>query len=198
MRRELAAGRKTPAAAKLLAAAAAVVATAAATATATATVAALTALATLAAAAAPFALIVGAGPSAAATAVSAHRPLPTLVDSECVSPGQVRPATIILACGDGNALAKELSWRTWTGTHAAGRGDLVQNDCTPDCAGGRFHSYPARFALSDPVDAAGRAYFTKVTITFPGSRPQAVVKRVEVVTDCFVNPPQAYIPKCSA
>ena len=140
----------------------------------------------------------GAALPAGATALATHGALPTLVDSQCVQPGQARPPTITLACGDGNAVAKDLSWRTWSDTHAAGKGDLVQNDCTPDCADGHFHTYPAQFALTDLVRAAGRAYFTKVTITFPGSRPPTATKKVEVVTDCFVHPPKAFIPKCPA
>jgi hypothetical protein len=135
----------------------------------------------------------GAGSPAAATT---HHTLPSLVDARCIHPGQARPATIVLACGDGNAVAEHVRWQTWATTRAAGEGTLSQNDCTPDCAQGGFHGYPARFALSDTVRAGGRTYFTKVTITFAGRRPLSATKKVEVVSDCFVNPPEAYIPKC--
>ena len=64
------------------------------------------------------------------------------------------PTSIILACADGNASLVDIAWSSWTSTAAVGAGTYIQNDCTPDCAGGMFISYPgsdagAELAVAD-------------------------------------------------
>ncbi|HTY73762.1 MAG TPA: hypothetical protein VMI11_15290 [Actinomycetes bacterium] len=59
-----------------------------------------------------------------------------------------RPTGIILACADANAYLKGLSWRTWGGAVARGRGVYWANDCVPDCAAGHFHRHLAYVHLS--------------------------------------------------
>jgi hypothetical protein len=119
-----------------------------------------------------------------------------LVDWNCLMTGQVRPARIVLACGDGNAVAENLTWLKWNSKAAVGMGKLNQNDCAPDCAQGTFHLYPARFVLSETVPAAGRPYFTRVTVTFADNNPAG--QRVEMVKDCYDTPPAPYVPRCPA
>jgi hypothetical protein len=131
------------------------------------------------------------GQALAATTRPAKLPL---IDWNCTSPGRVKPATIVLACGDGNAQAVNLTWLKWGARLASARGDLTQNDCTPDCADGVFHTFPAQFTLSETVPADGRRYFTRVTVRFTDQEPSG--HRTEVLTDCFVAPPAAFIPKC--
>ena len=141
----------------------------------------------------PPALFFGWGSGQAADAASRSAKLP-VIDWNCASPGRVKPVRIVLACGDGNAVAENLTWLKWGATSARGRGVLRQNDCTPDCANGTFHVFPAQFFLSHTVSAAGRKYFTSVKIRFSGSEPAG--RRTEVLTDCDVSPPEAYIPRC--
>jgi hypothetical protein len=133
-------------------------------------------------------------PATVGASSTGHSTKVSLVDSNCYAKGQARPARIVLACGDGNAVAEHLTWQKWTGQSAIGRGDLRGNDCVPDCAQGTFHNYPARFTLSETVVAAGRNYFTRVTIRFTAKAPSA--KRVETVKDCFDSPPSPYVPRC--
>jgi hypothetical protein len=117
-----------------------------------------------------------------------------LVDANCYSVGQVKPTQIVLACGDGNGVAQNLTWTRWDSQGALGSGDLNQNDCTPDCAEGHFVQYPATFRLSEQVTAAGRTYFTRVGITFSGATPAG--KQSESVKDCFDTPPSSHVPRC--
>jgi hypothetical protein len=123
---------------------------------------------------------------------------PALVDAQCTQPGQVKPSEIILACGDGNSVAQKLRWQKWGRSSASGSGVLHQNNCTPYCAEGTFHDYPARFGLSDAVIAGGRVYFTVVKVTFTGKVPSPYLKRSFSTSDCFVNPPAKFLPKCPA
>ena len=127
---------------------------------------------------------------------AAHTAKLPLVDWNCISPGRVKPAQIVLACGDGNAMAEYLTWAKWDDRSATATGSLKQNDCNPDCANGSFHTYPARFTLSETVPVAGRNYFTRVTIRFAQKGPSA--RRSEMVKDCFDTPPARYIPRCPA
>jgi hypothetical protein len=161
------------------------------------------ALATVATLATLGPVMLGAGSAAAAVrpVYSINRTMTStkapLVDAECTKPGITKPSTIILACGDGNAVLQKLTWSSWQSHSASGQGSLSQNDCTPDCADGTFHSYPVKVSLADPVPTDGRQYFVKVTLSFPKHRPNDVAK-VERVTDCFAKPPASYIPKCPA
>ena len=148
------------------------------------------------AAAAVTVLTVQASPMASATTVPPQRfYLTTLVDYGCTVPGAAKPTTIILACGDGNAVAEHLRWQRWGLRSASGTGVLRQNDCIPDCAGGSFHTYPATLALSETVPAGGHRYFTRVTIRFTGAVP-VPGQRVESVKDCYDHPPASYLPRC--
>ena len=85
---------------------------------------------------------------------------------------QVRPAAIILACADVNRSLTHLHWSSCGGTTAHGTGQYDVNDCTPNCAAGRFHSYPIGLVLSDArVCADGRDDYRSATISFTSTRP---------------------------
>jgi hypothetical protein len=86
-------------------------------------------------------------------------------------PAQIRPRTIVVACGDGNAGAKSLSWTSWSPDAATGVGDYYQNDCTPDCAQGVFIDYPAVFTLSVLGQGPSGPLFTVLTAKFTNSSP---------------------------
>jgi hypothetical protein len=90
-------------------------------------------------------------------------------------PGQhamVRPKDFVLACADGNSALEKLTWSSWAPGMASAQGTLVQNDCTPYCAAGHFHSYPALVVLwgGKAIGHGERAY-TKLTMILTGSRP---------------------------
>jgi hypothetical protein len=133
------------------------------------------------------------GVAAASTAQETRRPL---VDWNCLTAGRVKPTRIVLACGDGNTVANHLRWEHWTNSGAIAVGLLKQNTCVPDCADGTFHEYPATFTLSEGVPVGEQRYFTRVTIAFTRASPAH--RKVEVVKDCFDNPPSSAIPKCPA
>ena len=88
--------------------------------------------------------------SAAASAVAV-----VPVFGGCTSKVHVRPHTVVFACGDGNFFATRLRWTRWDASQAFATGIGHQNDCTPDCAGGRFHAYPVSVHLTTPLVCAG-------------------------------------------
>jgi hypothetical protein len=44
-----------------------------------------------------------------------------------------------------------MTWSAWNGSSATGHGILRQNDCTPNCAAGKFINYRATVTLSKVV-----------------------------------------------
>ena len=68
--------------------------------------------------------------------------LPTWLPN-CQGVPQSKPTQVVFACGDGNTYAEKLTWTGWGQYYAYAQGMLVQNDCTPNCAQGHFHSRQA-------------------------------------------------------
>lgn len=87
---------------------------------------------------------------------------------------QVRPASIVAACGDGNFYFTRIHWTSWKATAATGGGVAHQNGCTPNCAAGKFQMYLARVRLSAVKHCHGRTEFTKLSWTFAAARPKGV------------------------
>ncbi len=89
---------------------------------------------------------------------------------------QVRPTTIVLTCADDNLALAHLAWRSFGGSTAHARGDYYVNDCTPDCAGGRFHSYPIELTLSKAkLCPDGHDDYQYAAFTFIATRPRGAL-----------------------
>lgn len=102
------------------------------------------------------------------TAASAAAP----VTLSCQGQPQTRPASMLLACADGNASLTGLRWASWRGT-AQGTGTFAVNGCTPSCAAGSFHRFPAQVTLASPGPLPGHRgehYYTRITVALPGQR----------------------------
>jgi hypothetical protein len=108
---------------------------------------------------------------------------PVLVD--CEHHARVRPASVVVTCADANFYLTGLRWKRWDGSRAVATGIAHVNDCTPYCAAGKFHTYPAELRLSAPLACTGRRVFfsrywwrragpkprygaMKLTCSFPG------------------------------
>jgi hypothetical protein len=110
-----------------------------------------------------------------ANAVGAGR-LPYFVGCS-PSHSQIRPRSIVVACGDGNFYVTGIKWSRWDATTAFGIGTGHQNDCRPDCAGGHFHTYLVSIHLSRPVACkSGRREFTRLTYRFLSRKPPRVLR----------------------
>jgi hypothetical protein len=87
----------------------------------------------------------------------------------------VRPGTFVISCADANTYLGKLSWTSWTPGLASATGRLEENDCTPYCAAGHFHAYPAVVVLwgSTAVkNHPGEHSYTKMTVILTGPRPR--------------------------
>jgi hypothetical protein len=83
-----------------------------------------------------------------ADAVS-HAPAARVVP--CTGAPVSRPGHFVLACGDGNWYLTSLHWIRWSADVGIAKGTVTLNDCTPNCAEGRYHSTSGVVVFSDPV-----------------------------------------------
>jgi hypothetical protein len=81
----------------------------------------------------------------------------------CEHRPRVRPKAIVIACADANFAIDHIRWSSWTRTRAVGTGTAHENNCKPNCAAGRFHSFPITVRLSKVAHCvAGRAEFARI------------------------------------
>ena len=111
----------------------------------------------------------GAGAQPAAGTGGSDR---VLFPANCRTP-VYKPARIVVTCADANFILQRIRWSSWTATRAVGTGTARVNSCNPDCAAGKFASYPARVTLTLPRQCrAGRPLqFVRIAVTFTGERP---------------------------
>src|ERR1700722_5314063 len=98
----------------------------------------------------------------------------TPVVATCLLKQQPRPSSFVLTCADAGDVLSGLHWVSWGATAAFAAAVEQVNDCTPNCASGKFIDYPALVALWRPEPLPGHPgvrYFTRVTRIYTGNRP---------------------------
>ena len=82
-----------------------------------------------------------------------------------------RPTTLTLTCGDGNTVLKAMSWSSFGGASAVGKGTFITNTCNPNCASGKDVSYPAQVTATSPKKCKGGvSVYSKIALTFSGAK----------------------------
>jgi hypothetical protein len=105
----------------------------------------------------------------------------------CV-PGQkpaVQPAKITITCADANFYVTGLRWSSWKATSASGAGTATVNDCTPNCAAGKFHTYPVTITLGQPTSCNGRTVFTRLRWHFTRTKPPGQPRIGSITYGCL-------------
>ena len=111
--------------------------------------------------------------------------LVTTVLTSCAHHAQVRPAEVVFACADANFYATGISWTHWGTADAEGTGVGHQNDCTPYCAAGHFHTYKLSIRLSRPVVCVkGRREFSRIAWRFTAAKPAHVPRADSETLPC--------------
>lgn len=100
---------------------------------------------------------------------------------DCLGKPQVRPAAVVIACGDGNFGLRKLRWSGWGTTMARATGVAYANDCKPYCAAGHFQSYAAVLVASGRQRCHGKVAYARLTISFPGRSPYPKAKPADLV-----------------
>jgi hypothetical protein len=122
----------------------------------------LTALATSA-----LSLIPAHAPAHAAHA--AHAPAPGATIVNCAGKPVTTPRTFLIACADGGNNLTRLRWVHWGPGFALASGTQVANDCLPNCAEGKSHSFPVWV-----IFWGGQHRFQQITLWYPGATPAGV------------------------
>jgi len=96
----------------------------------------------------------------------------TMALPDCADKPVVRPASVTLACGDGNFYVQNLKWTGWGESFAAAQGTGRVNDCEPNCAGGQFHNYPVLLVAEGKQRCPnGQPAYAQVVYAFVGRSP---------------------------
>lgn len=85
-------------------------------------------------------------------------------------PFPVEPETLLFGC-DATGIVNDITWTAWTDTEATGTGTAAVTGCDPSCAEGTTLTYPADIRLDTPVTIGCTAFYSHLTITFPGPAP---------------------------
>jgi hypothetical protein len=92
----------------------------------------------------------------------------------CLFKQQTRPSDFILTCADAGDVLAHLHWVSWGPTAAFATGTEQINDCTPNCAAGKFISYPVLVDLWRPESLPhhpGTLYYSRITRVYTNNRP---------------------------
>ena len=81
-----------------------------------------------------------------------------------------RPKLLTLTCGDGNTALKGMSWSSFGGATAAGKGTFVTNTCEPNCAEGKNVSYPVSVKATGSKKCKGATVYAKLSLTYTGPK----------------------------
>jgi hypothetical protein len=101
-------------------------------------------------------------------------PRPMTVIMSCLNRGEIRPASYMIACGDGSQFLGKLHWASWTPGIASGTGRYYLNQCVPNCAQGKFLNSQVLVVLWRPAAVPHRPRlraFTQLTLIYTGKRP---------------------------
>lgn len=103
--------------------------------------------------------------SPAAAGAGAGAGAANAVIHDCKQQSVTRPSQYTLACGDGTTSLNKLQWSNWGASTATATGVYETVVCSPSCAAGTEHSYPATVSLTGLSDGA----YTKMAISAPQS-----------------------------
>jgi len=104
----------------------------------------------------------------AAFAISASAATPLKI-TNC-NKAASRPKLLTLACGDGNTVLKGLTWSSFGGATASGKGTFVTNTCEPNCSEGKNVSYPATVKATGSKKCKGATVYAKLSLTYTGAK----------------------------
>jgi hypothetical protein len=112
--------------------------------------------------------------AALAMSASAASPLKITNCNKAVS----SPKLLTLTCGDANMGLKGISWSSFGGAVAQGKGGFVANTCEPDCAAGKDVSYPVKVKAMGAISCKhGVRVYSKLALQFTGRAPGPGVPR---------------------
>jgi hypothetical protein len=118
--------------------------------------------------------VLGASATSGATRAAATKMSPLIMT--CGGKTVYEPSSYVISCADANSSLVSIHWTWWTHSFATAIATYSLNDCTPDCAAGKFHSYAARVSFSTPrLTKYGTLYSRLRVIYLVGSKTHTMV-----------------------
>lgn len=109
----------------------------------------------------------------------------TVVWTGCSHEPSVKPKTVVVSCADDNFYIAGIKWDGWHASAAAGTGVGHVNNCTPNCAAGKFKTYPVSITFSDPVTCVkGRREYARVSWHWTATKPKDQKSTDDIVFPC--------------
>jgi|HubBroStandDraft_6_1064221.scaffolds.fasta_scaffold36809_2 hypothetical protein len=125
-----------------------------------------------------------AGAGAAAHGAPKRHPRVYVANKDCRG-HTFRPASITLACGDGNLYVSEVDYfngpsEGYGSARAGASVTIHENDCKPDCAAGKFIVEKGALTLKRIVRCAdGLLYYSRALYAFPGGENEVDIQPFE-------------------
>lgn len=104
----------------------------------------------------------------AALAISASAATPLKI-TNC-NKAASRPKQLTLTCGDGNTVLEGMSWSSFGGSTAQGKGTFTSNTCNPNCAEGKDLSYPVSVKATGSKKCKGATVYAKLSLMYTGAK----------------------------
>lgn len=83
----------------------------------------------------------------------------------CVDEYVIEPVRVVITCADANMGVEDIVWSSWNNMEASGIGIFYENNCSPDCASGRFIRQNAMIQLTGmQKDKFGKSVFTELIV----------------------------------
>jgi hypothetical protein len=76
------------------------------------------------------------------------------------------PTELVLYCADAGQILTEITWASWGGETALGKGISVANTCEPSCAEGDFATVGVDLTLSGLVERDARLVYSQVSMIY--------------------------------
>ena len=117
--------------------------------------------------------------AAAASAAAAATPaFPTYAGAPFKGNPAVKPSYIQYVgdgseffAGAGRKRAGRLHWTVWNHKEGLGTGYQWIDDCTPNCASGKFSKFPVKLQVDKPRKESRFLIFTRLQVTYTGKMP---------------------------
>jgi hypothetical protein len=88
------------------------------------------------------------------------------------------PKLLTLTCADANTALKGMTWSSFGGPAAQGRGTFVMNTCEPNCAAGKDVSYPVKVKATGALTCKhGLRVYGRLALHFTGRAPGREIPR---------------------
>lgn len=84
----------------------------------------------------------------------------------CSGKAVTKPPSYVIFCADANGVLERIHWLSWGTESAHARATYSANDCTPNCASGRFVNYAATAALSAPKHTRYGVLFSELFVHY--------------------------------